>query len=164
MSRFKIKIDPLDQLFSLYIRARDGWRCQVCQRVFTETERSLLQCSHFMSRRHMGTRWDEGNACAKCSTCHDRMTGDPITFTNWIMSRLGGQTFALLQMKARKVTRVSAFDKDMIARELLAKLGMIEGGEVMTKARKYAGSVAAAARKGVRRRELSKIMPRAGRC
>lgn len=155
----KVRIEPLDALFSLYIRARDRWTCQVCGRIFAEPERGKLQCSHFMSRRHQGTRYYDGNACAKCFACHQRMTGNPITFTMWIMDRVGGQAFAKLQMMARKPTKWTPFDREMIAWELYEKLEKIETGSVVDKARKLAASVAKTAKRG-RTAQPSKIMAR----
>ena len=41
----KIKIDPADKYFSLYIRERDNNKCRKCGGT------SGLQCSHFQGRR-----------------------------------------------------------------------------------------------------------------
>lgn len=118
----KIKRDPLDVLFSQYIRLRDG-KCMVCNRVLP-FER--LECSHFFSRRHIGTRWDDRNACAKCFTCHQRMTGDPVLFSEWIQNYLGEEEYERLRLRMRTHTKFTAFDKAVIKAELQKKIKQLQ--------------------------------------
>jgi hypothetical protein len=50
----RIKIDPLDQLFSTYIRTRDNFTCQRCG-----VESKNVQCAHFIGRRNQNCRFNE---------------------------------------------------------------------------------------------------------
>lgn len=118
----RIRRDPLDALFSQYIRLRDA-RCMVCRRWFPFEK---LQCSHFFSRRHVGTRWDEKNACAKCFTCHQRMGGNPVLFAEWIERYLGRAEYERLRVRAHKVTKFTASDKLFIRAELKAKIRALQ--------------------------------------
>ncbi len=137
----KIRIDPLDALFSLYIRARAGWKCERCGKFYPEGERNALDCSHFVGRAHKGTRWDEDNAACHCRGCHQHLGANPILFVDWILNHMGGQRYAALRARAAKPTRITTFDRGIIARELLAKLELIESGKVIEAARKYAATV-----------------------
>ena len=56
-------VKEADRVFSLYIRARDkGKPCITCWAPWQEN----FQCWHFMSRRHVNTRWLERNAHSQC--------------------------------------------------------------------------------------------------
>ena len=63
----------LDKWFSLYIRLRDAMpnsglvKCWTCP--ITKNYKDGMQCGHFMSRRHMATRYHELNQvqCIKCN-------------------------------------------------------------------------------------------------
>lgn len=54
----------LDKVFSQLVRAKAGKICQHCQ------EELATECSHFLSRRHRGSRWHLRNASAACHWCH----------------------------------------------------------------------------------------------
>lgn len=168
----RLRIDALDSLFSLYIRARAGWKCERCGKFYPEDERQALDCSHFVGRAHKGTRWDEENAACHCRGCHQHLGANPIIFVDWIINHMGGQRYAALRARAAKPTRISTFDRGIIARELLAKLELIESGKVIEAARKYAATVrneaAKKAKRAIKRGPAkrtarpSKIMARAG--
>ncbi len=161
----KLRIDALDQLFSLYIRARAGWKCERCGKYYPEGDRQGLDCSHFVGRAHKGTRWAEDNAAAHCRGCHQHLGANPILFVDWIINHMGGQRYALLRARASKPTKITLADRAMIARELLAKLEKIETGETITKARKHAQTVTNAANKPKRRTARpTKILPRMMGC
>lgn len=68
-----IKRTALDALFSDYIRHRDGLKCQVCGRDYSNAEtsdRRGLHCAHCFSRGTKLTRWNPDNAVAACYWCH----------------------------------------------------------------------------------------------
>lgn len=156
----KVRIDPLDALFSIYIRARAGWKCERCGKFYPEGERQGLDCSHFVGRANKGTRWDDDNAAAHCRGCHGYLGANPVIFVDWILNRLGGQRYAALRARAAKPTKWTANDRALIANDLLAKLAKIEAGETLEKARKHAAAVARAVKKG-RTARPTKIMARA---
>lgn len=61
----------LDKIFSLYIRLRDTdengyFKCPTCGKIKAFKQ---ADCSHYWSRRHTSTRWNEDNCCAECSHC-----------------------------------------------------------------------------------------------
>jgi len=86
--------DKADEAFSRYIRFRDtnggdalaervGY-CNTCKAVKTGNE---LQCCHWQSRKHFGTRWHEFNAAGGCWGCNSKMYGNgrPVEFEQYII-------------------------------------------------------------------------------
>lgn len=61
-----------DDLFSLYVRIRDGNKCRLCESTFR------VQCMHLISRRYFGCRHLPENGWAGCARCHRRYTSDPL--------------------------------------------------------------------------------------
>lgn len=71
-----IKLDKADVCFSEYIRRRDKL-CRRCGRSgYGHKGITGLQNSHYFSRRHENTRYDEFNCCAICPACHFYWGGD----------------------------------------------------------------------------------------
>lgn len=86
-----IKLDPADIAFSLYIRTRDGWKCQRCGTQYQPPTRAL-QCSHFQGRRKEGTRFEPLNCDALCGGCHSYFTAYPGEHYQWQVARKGQDT------------------------------------------------------------------------
>lgn len=95
----RIRIDPLDVLFSTYIRTKAGWKCEMCFKQYHPPTASL-QCSHFKGRRNKSTRWEPENCAALCFSCHRRVTEDPEFHRNWFLKRLGEERYNALILKA----------------------------------------------------------------
>lgn len=56
-----------DRVWSLYIRERDrGNPCITCGVEWSESH----QAGHFMSRRHLNTRWEVFNGASQCPKCN----------------------------------------------------------------------------------------------
>ena len=80
-SRKKL-IKMLDDVFSKYIRARDG-HCICCG----TTEN--LQCGHLLSRVSYSTRWEEMNAHAQCRGCNLKHEYNPHIMTIAFIKKYG---------------------------------------------------------------------------
>jgi len=91
-----IRIDPLDQLFSLYIRTRDNFTCQRCG-----VKSKNVQCAHFHSRRKQSVRFDPDNACTLCMGDHLYLDSNPMEKVEFFHNRLGQVKFDLLNARAR---------------------------------------------------------------
>ena len=114
----KIKLSPLDKLFSKYIRLRDG----VCQRCGGAKN---LQCSHYHGRRKQSVRYDEENCCSLCMGCHMYFTANPLEHTEFMIKRLGQEKFDMLTHRSRpqKIDKnaLSLYYKNLIETEELKK-------------------------------------------
>ena len=72
-----IKRNRFDIVFSDYIRYRDKWTCQRCNKKYPVKTRGL-QCSHFYGRRSYATRFEPANAMALCYRCHIHVAEYPM--------------------------------------------------------------------------------------
>lgn len=120
-----IKTTNLDRLFSQYVRARAGWRCERCG---AQPARQGLHCSHIFSRRHKGIRWHPSNAVAHCYGCHSYLGGNPSVFNEWARNYLGSDTLESLRQESAVVTNLTEQDKRDIADDLYRSVQ--EMGEV----------------------------------
>lgn len=108
----KVKEKHVDEIFSHYIRERDGYRCQIqlpttydekgevmsmCK-VFIAPPTKDIHCSHFFSRIHRGTRFDPDNCDAFCSRCHMLVEEDKNGYYyDWKLKQLGRLRFEELK-------------------------------------------------------------------
>jgi len=102
----------LDKWFSLFIRLRDA------------TDEGLVQCitcgvvknyksmhnSHFQSRRHLATRWNEKNCDVGCVKCNIFNFGEQYKFSIALDAKYGEGTAEELELLARTIIKVSRID------------------------------------------------------
>lgn len=119
-----VRIDPLDKLFSTYIRMRANGHCERCLKPKTIKE---LQCCHYHGRSNRKTRWDEENCYALDAGCHNYFHAHPLEFTEWVQAKLGEERFNLLT--ARAYQNHSKVDRQAITLYLKAKLKELEQNE-----------------------------------
>jgi len=96
----RIRIDPLDALFSLYIRTRDHFTCQRCG-----VKSKNVQCAHFIGRRNKNCRFLEINCVSLCYGCHGYFHANPLEFVEWTKKRLGERDFEFLQAQERIICK-----------------------------------------------------------
>ena len=124
----------LDNIFSLYIRLIDA------------TDEGLVQCitcgvvkhyksmhnSHFQSRKHLATRWNEKNCDVGCVKCNIFNFGEQYKFSIALDSKYGEGTAEELEFLARtimKVSRIDYEDKISYYKDLVEKLKKEKGIE-----------------------------------
>jgi len=134
--RKRMKRDPLDDLFSEYIRKRAMARVGGCEKCLakkcdmTKEDGSIfpawkqLQCSHFHGRGNHSIRWDEDNAAGLCGGCHMYFTANPSEHKAWFVARLGELGEALLEGRKRE----GMPDKEAIKIYLKVKLEELSKG------------------------------------
>lgn len=113
-------IEKLDKIFSLYIRLRDSkpygykyFRCPTCGRVLPFEKGD---CSHYFSRRHMSTRFDEDNAVIECSYDNRFNSDHLVELGEFIKKRIGEQRFALLRIKAHETRKWSSWELEQLCK------------------------------------------------
>ncbi|KKM75483.1 hypothetical protein LCGC14_1389770 [marine sediment metagenome] len=99
----KIRIDPLDKLFSEFIRRRAMVRVGGCERCLTpKVSYKQLQCSHFHGRSRKSVRWDEDNAVGLCYGCHQYLSSHPQEHLEWFKKHIGVSEFENLEGRMRQ--------------------------------------------------------------
>jgi 5-methylcytosine-specific restriction endonuclease McrA len=105
-------IKKLDSVFSIYIRRRysmnDIAKCVTCGK---EDHWSKLQCGHFMSRKHMSTRWNEDNCQVQCAGCNVFRYGEQYIFSQYLGNNLSEE----LHKQSKEITKFTDVElQDMI--------------------------------------------------
>ena len=107
----KLKKD-LDKWFSLYIRLRDATnegmvQCFTSGRVYHYKK---IHAGHFMSRRHLATRWCEINVQPQSAADNLFGQGEQYRFGLYLDNKYGEGTAEELQYKARTTVKLSRVD------------------------------------------------------
>jgi len=122
----------LDKWFSLYIRLRSATSEGMCQ-CFTSGRLyhySKIHAGHFMSRRHLATRWNEQNV--QCQSPADNLfgQGEQFKFGLNLDSKYGDGCAEELQFLSRttiKMTRVDYEEKITYYKSLVENLKKEKG-------------------------------------
>lgn len=105
-------IKKLDEEFSLYIRLRDcnkdGYtKCVTCTHF--DHWRSL-QCGHFMSRKHMATRFEEKNCSSQCGGCNGPGSGKQFEHSLALDKRWGPGTAIKMKLQSMSTKQWFPFE------------------------------------------------------
>jgi|JI10StandDraft_1071094.scaffolds.fasta_scaffold03359_5 hypothetical protein len=99
---YKITRDKADNVFSQFIRLRDG-KCRRCLSPVKLNDKGLPvshQASHFQGRRKESTRFDEDNVDTLCGGCHSYFTANPAEHYEWQVKTKGQQTVDLIVLRS----------------------------------------------------------------
>lgn len=88
-----------DRRWSRAIRERDGFRCQLCGAVHSESSTGL-HAAHIFSRGIKRTRLDLENGIALCYACHVRADGNPALKEELARKLLGDERYDALRLRA----------------------------------------------------------------
>ena len=124
----------LDNVFSLYIRLRtaDDYgnnQCCTCGKV--DNWRNL-QCGHFVSRKHLSTRFHNMNCFPQCVSCNIFKYGEQWKFGHFIDSNFGEGTaeeLIVLGHTSLKISRIEYEEKISYYKDLVDKLKKEKGIE-----------------------------------
>ena len=127
-----MKLDPLDKLFSEYIRRRAIQRTGGCERCLSpkfdiqKDDGSIypawkqLDCAHLLGRWKGSIRFDESNAIGACGGCHLTLDRSHTEKEDFLKSHLGQERYDLL--KARERIPARYIDKEAIGLYFKAKI------------------------------------------
>lgn len=104
ISQLKTKAD---QVFSLYIRNRDQGVCITCGIKKPVKE---MQAGHFVSRRHLATRYDEWNVNCQCMQCNVFLKGNMVKYAKALMDKYGDNIVRELDEKSKKTAQLKRAD------------------------------------------------------
>jgi Bacteriophage Lambda NinG protein len=94
----------IDDIFSLYIRARDNYRCICCG---ANEHIQVIQCGHLITRSRRVVRWDEKNADAQCRPCNLIHEYNPEIYTKLWIEKYGLKAYNELVEKSWKSIKYS---------------------------------------------------------
>lgn len=118
-SKRKYWIKKIDKLVSLIVRERAGWKCERCGTQYTPPTKAL-HCSHYFSRRHIGTRFVTLNLCALCYGCHKRWEGmKQDEYKEFMIERIGEDALKMLEDVKNTTFKVTDEDLEIIHTNLL---------------------------------------------
>lgn len=116
-----VKIDAADRAFSQWIRTRDKWTCQRCDKYYAPPTMAL-HCSHFMGRGKEATRFEPQNADALCYGCHRYFTAHPAEHYGWQVKRKGQDVVDRLVLQSNMYHKKDRKAEAMYWREQLRTL------------------------------------------
>ena len=108
----KVKIDPLDTLFSKYIKQKAGGKCEFCG----QSPSSMGYHTHHgvAGRRYLNTRWEEDNCVALCLACHNLLGDFPSINQDFFRKRIGTKRMEELEVVARTYNKMTKERKEAI--------------------------------------------------
>ncbi len=110
-----MKIDPLDRLYSEFIRRRAMFRtsgCEKCLRPKFDIQKEdgsilpawkQLQCCHYHGRARRSVRWDPDDAAGLCGGCHMFLDSQVSEKAQWFESHLSKEADDNLYGRMRMV-------------------------------------------------------------
>jgi len=106
----KVKTNPLDKVFSLYIRTRDGWTCRRCKKPHKNNSQGL-HCAHIFSRGKHNTRWNPQNAVSLCYGDHSYLDRNPEEKYKWYVEEFGQEAFDTLKKLSNQTMKFTKEQK-----------------------------------------------------
>lgn len=107
----KAVIKRLDDIFSLYVRARDKNICFVCGKRPPEV---VMQCGHLITRGSHSTRWDDANAHAQCRGCNFSHEHRPEHYTTAYINKWGLAAYENLVFKSKQPSKLKTADLELL--------------------------------------------------
>jgi 5-methylcytosine-specific restriction endonuclease McrA len=96
-----------DAVFSLYVRHRDKGQCITCGVIKAPKD---MQAGHFVSRRHLATRYDEWNVNCQCVACNVFMSGNMVKYAKALMDKYGDNVVRELDERTSKTAQLKKAD------------------------------------------------------
>jgi hypothetical protein len=81
-----------------------------------------IHAGHFMSRRHLATRWDEKNVNSQCAGCNTFRGGEQYRQSIGIDRKWGEGTSAELEQRAHTIVKLSRADYEEAIENIKQKI------------------------------------------
>jgi len=114
----------LDDVFSLYIRQKHAdenglAKCYTCGKI---AHWKKQQCGHYVSRRHLSTRFDVMNCRPQCFSCNIKNQGAADTFAQRLKEEYGDSILTLLNIRKHNKCVMGRFEYELLIKEFTQKL------------------------------------------
>lgn len=118
-----MKRDPLDALFSRYVRLKSGGYCKRCGKYVGY---SKLNNAHLFGRLRHTVRWDERNTVPLCGSCHYMIDNNCLAKTELLLTLMSKGEAEELERLANMTIKDHPIDKDKLKEELKRKITLLE--------------------------------------
>lgn len=122
MSFFKTKLRPADKLWTQFMRIKGHYTCVRCGKVYSPENCRNLGVSHYWSRSHNATRYDEDNCDLLCTLpCHQYWGhGEGRSeYTEYMIKKLGKEGYDALDARAHSYQKRDDKMAVLVIKELL---------------------------------------------
>ncbi len=122
----------LDAVYSEYIRRKDAdpngfVRCYTSGKVFHWKQ---IQCGHFISRRHLSTRWYEKNTKPQSVAENVFNQGNGPVFARKLIEEYGPGILEELEIKKNNICKMGNFEYEILIKEYKAKIEVLNRSNV----------------------------------
>lgn len=120
--------DKLDKVYSQYIRQSSAdengnVKCYTCPKV---DHFKNMQCGHYISRRHLSTRWTEKNTKVQCVGCNVFNQGNGPAFALALQREYGPGILEELEIKKNNTCKMGRFEYELLIKEYTEKLNQLK--------------------------------------
>jgi hypothetical protein len=112
MAKRKLKYDNLDKVFSIYIRLRDAdddGFCTCCSSGKRQHWKDM-DCGHFISRRHLATRWEDMNCHAQSRGDNRFNQGNALGYSRFLLKKYGPNALDDLERMKNRPFKITQFE------------------------------------------------------
>jgi len=117
--KWKLKTDPIMKLWSLCVRTRDGFKCQLCG-----TTQGVMHAHHFIGRRKAQTKYLVENGICLCFVCHNEVGDYSNVNEDLFIKTVGSERKEELEVLSGITGR--KLDKEAIRLYLIEKIKELE--------------------------------------
>lgn len=102
----------LDAVFSKYIRNyfADDNSIVECYTCYVKKPIKEMHNGHFISRRHLSTRWHEDNCRPQCPRCNLFAQGETLKFYRRLTAEIGEEKVVELEQKSNTLQKFSKIE------------------------------------------------------
>ncbi len=122
----KTLVKKLDQIFSHYIRMRTADKngyvtCVTCSK---KDVWKNMDCGHFISRKHLSTRWHEDNCQVQCKACNVFKYGEQYKYSLWLGSKKSDELYQL----SKETSKIMDFEIIELVEKYKKKVDVLKKG------------------------------------
>ena len=120
-----IKRTTADKHFSDAIRGASDFICQRCQ-IDMKHNMGGIDCSHIVTRKFRGVRWDTLNALCLCRSCHTKMADDPPGHAELVKKIKGEEGYWELIRRKNQTVKIPKSEEKEIGKHYLSEVKRIQ--------------------------------------
>lgn len=125
-----MNLTKLDKAFSEYTRRKNAddnghVKCCTCPTVKHWKE---MDAGHFVSRRHLATRWRESNCHAQCQECNRHDSGALVEYLMFMKDKYGYEEAWIIVSESKAAWKPMQFEIDELTEYYKNKIKELDNG------------------------------------